>query len=73
MKIRTLHNVDGRYHGIKELRQYLNVGRDTAKRIAREAGAEIRIGSRVLYDREKIDEYMESLTNSQVEEIAEKE
>ena len=49
----------GRYLGIEELRQYMNVGEGTARRIGSAAGAVIKFGRRVLYDRELIDAYMD--------------
>lgn len=51
----------GRYMGIEELRQYMNVGEGTARKIGTEAGAVIKCGRRVLYDRERIDAYMTAL------------
>ena len=45
--------------GIKQLMEYINVGRNTARRVGIEAEATVRIGGRVLYDRLKIDEWIE--------------
>lgn len=43
---------------IENLQSVLQCGRATAIRIAREAGAEIRIGKRVLYNRQKIEDFI---------------
>lgn len=43
------------------LRDYLSLGRDKAEQIAEDAGAKIKVGRRTLYDREKIDAYIDSL------------
>lgn len=62
MKKRTREvNAFGRYLDIQALCSYTNVGRSTAKNIATQAGAVIKYGRRVVYDREKIDRFMESL------------
>ena len=52
----------GRYIDLRELRAYTRIGRDSATKLGRAAGAAIKIGKRVVYDRTKIDEYMESMT-----------
>jgi len=41
------------------LQANLNCGRFTAEKIARDAGARVVIGKRVLYDRKKIERYLE--------------
>lgn len=46
---------------VKKLMEYLSIGRDSARNIGEAAGAVIRIGSRVLYDRLKIDTYIDSM------------
>lgn len=62
MKKRTREtNTIGRYLDIQALCSYTNVGRNTARNIATQAGAVIKFGHRVVYDREKIDRFMESL------------
>lgn len=45
------------------LQSVLNCGRYTCEKIAREAGARVQIGRRVLYDRQKIEHYLETLAN----------
>ncbi len=45
---------------IETLKDILQCGRYTAARIAKEAGAEVRIGKRVLYNRQKIENYINS-------------
>ena len=44
------------------LQDALQCGRHSATRIAKEAGAEIRIGGRVLYNRKKIEDYINANT-----------
>ena len=46
---------------INDLRNYLSLGRNNAQEVGRTAGAEVKFGSRVLYSRRKIDEYIETL------------
>ncbi len=48
--------------GINDLQIMLGVGKNTAAQIGRDAGAEIHIGRRKLYNVEKVKAYMDSLT-----------
>ena len=50
---------------VKILMQYLSLGRDGAREFGTEAGAVIRYGNRVLYDRDLIDKYIEVLRNEE--------
>lgn len=45
----------GRLMGIKELMAYTSLGRNGALELGKNACAIVRIGKRVLYDRKKID------------------
>lgn len=65
MRLRTNRDMDGRLLGAAELQAYINMGRNGARRVAEEAGAVIRIGNRVLYDRLKIDAYLDQLREAQ--------
>ena len=47
---------------IKGLQAMLSVGRDTATKIGYAAGANFRFGKRNLYKVDKINEYLETLT-----------
>ena len=58
----TITPTNSRLLGIKELMQYLNVGRNSALKFAEESQSKIRIGRRVLYDKNKIDKYINKLT-----------
>ena len=49
--------------GIKELQQMLGLGRANADAIGEKAGAVIRVGTRKLYNVEKVEEYINSITN----------
>lgn len=51
----------GKLLGVTELRQYLSLGAKTARTLGADAGAEVHVGRRVLYDREKIDRYVNQL------------
>ena len=51
----------GRLMDITELSEYLAVGRNTALRFGNEARATVRIGRRVLYDRQSIDKAIERI------------
>ena len=53
--------------GADELKSYMNVGITTARKIGRESGAEVHIGRRCLYDREKIDEYISTMLEREKE------
>ena len=61
MNLRKNSDTTGRLLGNAELQRYLNLGRVSALKVAMDAGAVVRIGSRVLYDREKVDMYIDSL------------
>lgn len=54
----------GRAMDINALCAYTSCGKDTARRLASDAGAVIRVGRRVVYDRRKIDAYMDTLTEA---------
>ena len=66
MNLRRNSDMTGRLLGNDELQKYLNLGRVTAVKVAKDAGAVVHIGSRVLYDREKVDEYIDSLKKTEV-------
>lgn len=61
MKARKLSGGDVRYLGVRELCAYLSVGQNTAREVGEQAGARIKLGKRVLFDRVAIDNYLESL------------
>jgi RAB protein geranylgeranyltransferase component A len=46
-----------------QLREYLQVGKETAEKIARAAGAKVHLGRAVRYNREKIRKYIDSMEN----------
>ena len=52
---------DSRLLGIKELMSYTSLGRNSAMQLGMDSGAKVKIGGRVLYDRKKIDSYIDSL------------
>ena len=64
MKARVKENLEGvaiRLMDINELRAYTNLGRNKAMAFGVDAGAKVQIGRRVLYDRQRIDDYIELL------------
>lgn len=56
-----LPEVDQRLLSLSELQAYLSIGQTTAWKVGRESNALVRIGRRVLYDRRKIDAYIDRL------------
>lgn len=54
----------GRLMGIEELMRYTSLGRNTATDLAKSANAIVRVGKRVLYDRKKIDSYIDNYTQA---------
>lgn len=50
----------GRLMGISELMLYTSLGRNSAMDLGKSANAIVRVGKRVLYDRRKIDSYIDS-------------
>lgn len=46
---------------IKKLMEYLSLGRNKAMEVGHEAGAVIHLGTRTLYDRLKIDAYIDRI------------
>lgn len=49
----------------EELRTYVCLGRNNAMKLGVDSGAKIKIGRRVLWDRTKIDRYLNSLTGAE--------
>ena len=46
---------------MEDLMAYTSSGYPTARKLAEEAGATVKLGTRVLFKREKIDEYLSSI------------
>ena len=55
---------DKRLLDASEVCYYLGLGRNRGIEFARSIGAEIKIGRRSLYDREKIDQHLNELTGA---------
>ena len=64
MRTRAANVVAGesRLMDTEELRAYTNLGRNNAMKLGEEIGAKVKIGKRVLWDRVKIDQYLNELT-----------
>lgn len=61
---KKIENVDlstKRLLSINEAKEYLSLGYSSVRRLAEENGAVIRIGKRVLYDRAKLDQVIDSM------------
>ena len=50
---------------LKALQSYVGLGEKNAARFGREAGAVVRYGARILYDREAVDRYIDTLKDEQ--------
>jgi hypothetical protein len=46
---------------IEELRAYTNLGKNKAMELGVISGSKLRIGRRVLYDKQRVDDYIDSL------------
>ncbi|EXG86237.1 hypothetical protein K413DRAFT_3062 [Clostridium sp. ASBs410] len=70
MRARAMNTVAGesRLLDTEELRAYTNLGRNNAMRWGEEIGAKIKIGKRVLWDKVKIDQYLNELTGTKKEQ-----
>ena len=53
---------ESRLMDTNDLRAYTNLGRNMATKLGIEAGAKIKMGKRVLWDKVKIDQYLNELT-----------
>lgn len=56
---------ESRLMDTEELRAYTNLGRNNAMKLGEEIGAKVKIGKRVLWDRRKIDQYLDELTGAE--------
>ena len=56
---------ESRLMDTEELRAYTNLGRNNAMKLGEEIGAKVKIGKRVLWDRSKIDQYLDELTGAE--------
>ena len=52
---------NSRLLNLQDLMMYIGVGRNKAIDFGKESGSIVRIGRRVLYDRERVDKYIDSL------------
>ena len=63
MNLRIKQNTTaGRLMDTEELRAYTGLGRNSAMMFGEEIGAKVKVGKRVLWDRKKIDRYLDRLT-----------
>ena len=64
MRARAMNTVAGesRLMDTEELRAHTNLGRNNAMKLGEEIGAKVKIGKRVLWDKVKIDQYLNNLT-----------
>lgn len=54
--------ITARLMSIEELRDYTNLGRNAAMNLGTMAGASVRVGKRILFDKRKIDECIDKMT-----------
>lgn len=66
MRLRAMNTISGesRLMDTEELRAYTNLGRNNAMKLGEEIGAKVKVGKRVLWDRVKIDQYINELTGA---------
>jgi len=66
MRLRAMNAVscESRLMDTEELRAYTNLGRNNAMKLGEEIGAKVKVGKRVLWDRVKIDQYLNELTGA---------
>ena len=64
------HNAPPRYMNAPQLYAYTSLHRPTAENLAERAGARIKVDGarRVLYDREKLDDYLDKLSEGEAAE-----
>ncbi len=64
MRLKAMNAVSGesRLMDTEELRAYTNLGRNNAMKLGEEIGAKVKVGKRVLWDRVKLDQYLNELT-----------
>lgn len=64
--MRAANTISGetRLMDTEELRAYTNLGRNKAMELGEKIGAKVKIGKRVLWDRVKIDQYLDDLTST---------
>lgn len=63
MNLRIKQNTTAsRLMDTEELRAYTGLGRNSAMKLGEEIGAKVKVGKRVLWDRRKIDQYLDELT-----------
>jgi len=64
MRERMMNSMRGnsRLLDTEQLREYTNLGRNSAMKFGEEAGAKVKIGRRVLWDLEKVNAYISKLT-----------
>lgn len=65
MNLRIKQNTTtGRLMDTEELRAYTGLGRNNEMKFGEEIGAKVKVGKRVLWDRKKIDQYLDELTEA---------
>lgn len=65
MNLRIKQNTTAsRLMDTEELRAYTGLGRNSAMKLGEEIGAKVKVGKRTLWDRKKIDQYLDELTEA---------
>ena len=60
----SFKNQESRLMDTEELRIYTSLGRNNAMKLGEEIGAKVKVGKRVLWDKKKIDQYFDRLTEA---------
>ena len=61
MMLNEITGNNSRLMDIKGLMAYTSLGRNSAMKLGADSGAKVKIGKRALYDRRKIDIYIDNL------------
>lgn len=61
---RKQKEVPVKYGRIAEAQARYSLGRETVKKVAKDAGATVKVGKALLFDFEKLDTYLESMRGS---------
>lgn len=63
-RVTSFKNQESRLMDTEELRVYTSLGRNNAMKLGEEIGAKVKVGKRVLWDKKKIDQYFDKLTEA---------
>lgn len=64
MRENRIESLESRLMDTRQLCVYTNMGRNSAMKLGNEIGARVQVGSRVLWDKKKIDNYIDEITGN---------